>query len=548
MIYHKVVLTLALQTIVCPHCHREILLTEAITHQITEEIRKEYENKNVEREKQLTELQTKLANKEEDLAKAEQTIEAQVAEKVKLFREQIEKKAIEKAKGEVSLELEDLRTELKEKTEKLSEAEKEQLAARKLKRQLEEQLQKLPRDLEDKVQEEKAKLEADYKKKLKDQLDTLGEREKALAEREQALEAQVTERLAAEKETLRETLREEWKSQFEELQGQLDEKSNELAKARELELKLRAERRQLEEDKNNLELEAARKLDEERQAIREKALLDAAEAYKLKERQKDEQMNTLRNKVEELQLKLDQGSQQAQGEALELELEDVLRSAFPYDVIEPVSKGARGADVLQKVHTPTGQFCGSILWETKRTKGWANDWIPKLKDDQRTTSAEVAILLSMALPKEVRTFAFVDGVWVTDFASSINLAHALRIGLVEVAMAKLASVGKQEKIEMLYEYLSGTGFRQRVQAIVEAFRTMQDDLNKERAAINKAWAKREKQIQRIIINTTGLYGDLEGIIGASLPQIESLDLNALPAAAEETVENVEVAWEGHTEE
>ena len=243
--------------------------------------------------------------------------------------------------------------------------------------------------------------------------------------------------------------------------------------------------------------------------------------------------------IEELKIKAEQGSQQAQGEVLEIELEQMLKSAFPYDIIEPVPKGIKGADVLQKVNNPMGQYCGTIIWESKRTKGWNDDWIEKLKDDQREIKADIAVLMSIVLPKEINGFSQFKGIWVTSFPLAVALAVALRANLIEVTCAKQAAVGKAEKMEAIYNYLSGAEFKQKVEAIVEAFVTMSADLSKEKAAMNKLWSKREQQIKKVIMNTARMYGDMQGIIGASLPEIKSLELKALTDGTEQTKEEQE---------
>lgn len=233
-------------------------------------------------------------------------------------------------------------------------------------------------------------------------------------------------------------------------------------------------------------------------------------------------METLRKKIEELNRNADQQSQQAQGEVLELEIENLLKANFPYDSIEPVSKGKKGADVLQKVHTAQGQYCGPIVWESKRTKSWGNEWIEKLKDDQRSVKAEIAVIVSVVLPKEVNHFGQIDGVWVTDFFTALGVAKALRSGIVEIFSARQSMVGKSEKMEMLYRYLSGPEFRQRVGSMIETFKSMKQELDQEKLALQRIWAKREKQIHKVLESTAGMYGDMQGIVGASLPEIKEL--------------------------
>lgn len=315
--------------------------------------------------------------------------------------------------------------------------------------------------------------------------------------------------------------------ELKDLHEQVKEKDEKLKKAQEAEVELRKKQRELEDSKREFELEMARKLDEERAKIREDALKAIAEEHRLKDLEKEKQINDMRKQIEDLKRKAEQGSQQTQGEVLELEIEDILKQSFPLDHIEPVPKGVRGADILQRVNNNLGQCCGTIIWETKRTKSWNSGWIEKLKDDQREVKAEIAVLMTTALPKGVSNFTHIDGIWVTDYASVVGLTTALRMSLSQVADMKLATVGKNEKMETLYDYLSGPQFKQRVEAIVKTFISMKEDLDKEKRAMMSIWSKRDKQIERVIVNTAGMYGDMKGIIGASLPQIDSMELKAL---------------------
>jgi hypothetical protein len=245
--------------------------------------------------------------------------------------------------------------------------------------------------------------------------------------------------------------------------------------------------------------------------------------------EKEQTITSMQKQIEELKRRAEQGSQQLQGEVQELELEALLTSKFPQDQIQPVAKGEHGGDVLHRVAGSFGQSCGTILWESKRTKNWSDGWLIKLREDQRQAKAEIAIIVSQALPKEVETFEFIDGVWVTHPKAALPVAIAMRHTLMEVASARQASEGQQTKMEMVYQYLMGPRFRQRVQAIVEGFSSMQEDLDKERKVIMKQWAKREEQIVRVMHATVGMYGDLQGIAGKTLQEIEGLELQALDA-------------------
>jgi hypothetical protein len=235
-----------------------------------------------------------------------------------------------------------------------------------------------------------------------------------------------------------------------------------------------------------------------------------------------------------LRRRAEQGSQQLQGEVQEMELEALLTVKFPRDTIQPVPKGEFGGDVLHRVIGPLNQVCGTILWECKRTKSWSDGWLPKLREDQRAAKAEIAVIISQALPKEVETFGLIDGVWIADPKVALPLALSLRQTLIEVASARQASEGQQTKMEMVYSYLTGPRFRQRVQAIVEAFSSMKEDLDREKKAIIRQWAKREEQIDRVMQATVGMYGDLQGIAGKTLQEIEGLEFQeALESPVEE---------------
>ena len=317
---------------------------------------------------------------------------------------------------------------------------------------------------------------------------------------------------------------------LEELKEQVEEKDKKLEQANKAELSFRKKTRELEESKKNIDLEIAREVDKEREKIEESVLKSAEEKHRLKVKERDKKIEEMTEQIIELKRKAEQGSQQTQGEVLELELEYILNSNFPYDNIRPVPKGIKGADVLQEVISMSGQFCGAILWESKRTKTWNDKWIEKLKDDQREAKADTGVLVSIALPKGCKNFSSLNGVWVTCFDLVIALATVLRTSLLQISSIKLSSVGKNEKMEFLYSYLSGPEFSQRVEGIIETFKDMKNGLDQEKRAINKIWAKRDKQIERVVNNTSGMCGDIQGIIGAaSMQKIEALELKSLPS-------------------
>ncbi len=369
------------------------------------------------------------------------------------------------------------------------------------------------------------------------------EREAALVKARETLDEQVADKLKVE--TTRITAEESKKAKLAlandlerkskdliELQNILKQRDEKLAEAQKVQADLLRKQRELDDAKRELDLTVEKRVQAGLTVTREQAKKEAEESSRLKLMEAEQTISSMQKQVEELKRRAEQGSQQLQGEVQELELEGLLSAKFPHDTIQPVPKGEHGGDVLQFVGGPFGQACGTILWESKRTKNWTSTWLVKLRDDQRHAKAELAVIVSQTLPKEVTTFDLIDGVWVTDPQSAIPVAMALRHGLLEVALAKQANEGQQTKMEMVYDYLIGPRFRQRVEAIAEAFKTMQDDLDKERKVIMKQWAKREAQIDRVMQSTVGMYGDLQGIAGKTLQEIEGLELRALDVPKE----------------
>ncbi len=362
-------------------------------------------------------------------------------------------------------------------------------------------------------------------------------REEELKKRGEEVERLVADKLAAERAKLeaeaRKRAREEAALKIEALEKEREETRRRLHEAEKKELEFLKQRRALEEEKRGFELRLARAVEEERNKIREKAEAEFLEAHRLKDLEKEKKIQDMQRIIEDLKRKAEQGSTQTQGEVMELDLEAALRARFPFDEILPVPKGIRGADIIQKVRTRTGHYCGSIIWELKRTKAWGGDWITKLKDDQREVRAEIAVIATETLPRGTSSFEHIDGVWVTSYHLAPNLAEALRGSLVQVARIRQSAVGREEKMEAMYRYLSGPEFRQKVEAMVESFTTMKEELEKEKAAMTRIWARREKQIERAFRNTVSMYGDLEGIVGAALQPIRSLELEEGENAGEE---------------
>jgi len=277
-------------------------------------------------------------------------------------------------------------------------------------------------------------------------------------------------------------------------------------------------------EKDEAELSMRKKLAQEEGKIREDATKKAEEEQRLKIVEKDKQLQDALKSNEEMRRKLQQGSQQLQGEVFETEFEELLVKQYPNDKILPVGKGVRGGDIIQEVWDRRGNYAGKILWELKNTKNWSEEWVDKLKGNQRDITAEEAVLISEVLPATVKNAGFYENIWVTKQNFVVPLADTLRAKLIQMYYVKKSVKSKDQKMEILYDYLSGVEFRHRVEAIIEAFTNMQDETEKEKRYFQNKWARDEKNIRKVIDNTYGMHGDLKGIVGSMLPQIKGIEM------------------------
>ena len=379
-------------------------------------------------------------------------------------------------------------------------------------------------------------LAADFEKERQRLTQAISEREakiaserKAIEERSRAVADEISRGLDVERAKLRDAALREAAEQsalaMKDLQAQLESQQKRLAEAQGAELELRIKQRELAEAKDAMELNMARKLDEERQRISEEARVKAAEAEQLKIADKDNKIRDLQEQIGALQKRAEQGSMQSQGETLEIALENTLRTAFPFDEIIEVKKGQRGADIIHRVRTNTGVDCGTILWEAKRAANWSADWPTKLKDDQREAKADLAVIVTTCPPAGLRGIGQVDGIWACETPFAIAIATALRQGLVATANLRLQQTNSVDKMALLYKHLCSVPFRQNIEAIVESFKGLKDQLDAEKRAFAKQWKEREFQLEKAITHTAALYGGIQGIAGReALPEIRSLAL------------------------
>lgn len=280
---------------------------------------------------------------------------------------------------------------------------------------------------------------------------------------------------------------------------------------------------ELEDKERELQLNLQRGIAQGLAEARAQALKEAQASLDLKVQDRENTIAQLRDQITSLQRRAEQSSQQAQGESLELALEHQLRAQFPFDLIEPVAKGEFGGDVLQHVRDPSGQLCGKILWESKRTKAWSDSWLGKLKSDQRAANADLAVIVSQTMPKDVSHFDHRDGIWVSSLGCILPVANALRVSVIELAGVRRSSEGQETKAQQIYAYLTGPRFKHRIECIAEKFTELRGDLDKERKWMNKQWAKRDSELLAVLEATSGMYGDLQGIVGQSLKEIEALE-------------------------
>jgi hypothetical protein len=344
---------------------------------------------------------------------------------------------------------------------------------------------------------------------------------------QEVIAREVKQKLKAERSTLEKRLREEIEqektSQIEELQKELEIKSNQVKELNRAKAEIERLNREKEELRDQITLEKEKELTEKlnEQKLKIKKQIEEEQYFTIKEKEKI--INDLKEQLEEAKRKAEQGSVQLQGEILELEIENLLRGLYPFDDIEEIKKGQRGADVLQTVRTQQGLVCGKIYYESKRTKDFHHAWLKKLKDDNLTVKADILVLVSEAMPEEINGFGLIDGVWVSSFKELKGLSLVLRHGLIQVHHVTMTQQDKGTKMELLYNYLTSPEFKGQFEAIIEGFKSLQDSYHDEKLKIQKIWKEREKQLEKILTNAVNFYGSLKGIAGASIPHIKMLE-------------------------
>jgi len=382
--------------------------------------------------------------------------------------------------------------------------------------------------MEDEVAQRINAIKAELKQQADQERDTLNKREEELNRRqrdqEKLVNAKVGEREQQLRKELKEDLQKENERKLQALEEDLQERSQKIQALQEKELELERLKRKDKEREQEYAIRLEREKNDLAQQLEEQIRRQEGEKIDLKLAEKDKQLGDLRKQLEEARRKAEQGSMQLQGEVQELAIEDALRALFLQDEICEVPKGTRGADTIQLVRDDRLEPCGKIIYESKRSKHFNNGWIAKLKEDQQREGADVAVLVSEVLPGEIDRIGQINGVWVCDYHVFQGLAMALRDGLLKFQGALQTQANKGDKMEMLYGYLTGTEFKMQIEAIVEGFTALRDGIVKERVQMEKIWKEREKQIDKVLLNTTGFYGSVKGIAGSAVPSVPLLEL------------------------
>ena len=382
----------------------------------------------------------------------------------------------------------------------------------------------MAKDLEKQFEEKEQKMLAIVKAKLlevekdKKELDLKKQRENEL----------FIERLEKEKSKILEQLKNQHDKEFqlklftaENERKELEERLEKLTRAA---IEHEQRKRKMDGLHTEIELKLQEKFSQEASLLKEKIRQEEQKRTELSQKEYEKQLDDQRKLIETLQRKSQQGSMQLQGEVQELAIEEYLQEHFPMDDIEEVRKGARGADCIQRVHTRAMENIGTIYYESKRTKDFQQNWIEKLKEDMRLVGADIGVLITQTMPRDMEFMGEKNGIWICSFDDYKALVPILRQGLIRVGEAIQSQVNRTDKLNMLYNYLTGNDFKMQIEAIVEGFKQMQEDLQKEKIAMNRIWSQREKVIEKVLINTSQFYGSVKGIAGSAIPMISVLDL------------------------
>ena len=388
-------------------------------------------------------------------------------------------------------------------------------------------------------------IESERKKYKSAMLNLTAQKEK-LEEQEVAfnlkLQKALNDQLAKEKtkmqyeltNNIKATLQKENALQLEQLQNELSEKSKQLQELNLQKAKVAQLEREKEELSSKIKAESQIELNKQIQLERQKVLKEAELASEMKLKAKEEQLEQIKKQLDDAKRKAEQGSQQIQGEAQEKGIEEYLELTFKYDEIQEIKKGAFGADCVQTINTVDFTNCGKICYESKNTKTFSNEWISKLKADMLNVKADVGVLVTAAMPKGMTQMGFIDGIWVCSYNEFKGSVALIRQGIIESYKATKSQENKTDKMALLYNYFSGNEFSMQLQSIVSGFMAMQEELNKQKRSVMASWTRQQKHIDTVLMNTTNMYGNIKGIAGNSIANVEALELEHFEEGAKDS--------------
>ena len=383
----------------------------------------------------------------------------------------------------------------------------------------------IEKSLSEKLKNDYRQIMTDWQKKETEKFEQKEQqREAELKRKEQELAESIEKQRKNLTDEIQERLKRENMASIESLTKQLDNQTDMISSLRKKEIDFLEKEQALKDERDRMELDKKQFEFQIQDQIKERLSRDFEIKYDLIIKEKEKQLEDQKKLAAEMQRKAEQGSMQLQGEVQEMGLEEMLKNTFIYDEISEVGKGIRGADVIQTVKNDLGQICGKIIYESKRTQNFGGEWIEKLKDDQRQIGAEIAVLVTQTMPRDMERFGEKEGVWVCDYLEMRGLVFVLRKILIQTQTAKAANENKTDKMSLLYSFLTSNQFRQQMEAIVESFTSMKSDLDKERRAMQRIWKEREMQMEKVIGSTIDMYGSIRGIVGNAIAPIQHLEL------------------------
>lgn len=479
-------------TIQCPNCGTQIDVNEILYHQLEDEMKKKFDGEVNEHRKKYKEAMDALKTKEEifkdQQEKFEEQLRESVSQQLKVERQKLTDSLKKQILDEQSEQMALLQKEIAEKSNKVKELNRTKAEIEQLKREKVEMAEQA---------------EAELQKRINESLKV--EREKT-------------------EKRLKEQFAEELSGQLEVLQKELQAKAEQVKELNASKLEIEKLKREKDEVEQAAQVRAQQQLTEQLKIEKEKIQKLTAEQVELKLKEKDEHLEQLKRQLAEAQRKAEQGSMQLQGEAQELAIEEWLNAQYPFDSIEEIKKGARGGDCIQTVNTREMQNCGTIYYESKRTKDFQPAWIEKFKADMRDKGADIGVLVTSAMPSGVERMELLDGIWICSYDEFKGLSAVLRESVIRLAHAVQSEENKTDKMSLLYSYLTSNEFKMQIEAIVEGFSQMQSDLDAEKRAMARIWKQREKQIDKVLDNTIGMYGSIRGIAGNAIGVIKTLEL------------------------